>query len=165
MLALTACGGVSESTTTTTSSPNPSTPEATPDDSSSQAAVWHKEQVDATNLRIDSNGRFRWSISGCDFGGGDQGRWEKHPEGGIVLLPAPGYDFFTWSHEGFGDQATALRLTRSGDEVTIQGSMENGSTLKQTWKSGCACAICGGNRGPTGQETCKAPLPEICVPE
>lgn len=177
LLALVACGGSESSSSTSPSS----SPAPAPSDSSGtgpgtegpgnysskpdEAGVFHKEQVDATNLRIDSNFHFAWTISGCDFGGGAEGRWESHPDGGIVLLPSTGSTFFEWSHEGFRDHATSLRLTHDGDTVKIAGSMEDGSTITQTWKSGCACAVCGGNLGPTGQETCKAPLPDICVPK
>jgi hypothetical protein len=179
VLALVACGGSAESVTDPSSSPapsgsssqspgtseNPESPEGPYYASDpTQAGVFHKEQVDATNLRIDSNYHFEWTISGCDFGGGDEGRWESHSEGGIVLLPNTGKPYFEWSHEGFKDRAVSLRLTHEGDDVKITGSMEDGSVITQTWKGGCACAVCGGNLGPTGQEECKAPLPEICVP-
>ena len=87
--------------------------------------MFHKEQVDATNLRIDSNYHFEWTISGCDFGGGSEGRWESHPEGGIVLLPNTGSDFFEWSHEGFKDHAkhgtqiehAHVPADRDGDDI------------------------------------------------
>jgi hypothetical protein len=178
VLALVACGGSAESVSDPSSSTapapsgsssqgpgNPESPEGPYYGSDpKQAGVFHKEQVDATNLRIDSNYHFEWTISGCDFGGGDEGRWESHTEGGIVLLPNTGKTYFEWSHEGFKDRAVSLRLTREGDDVKIAGSMEDGTVISQTWKGGCACAVCGGNLGPTGQEECKAPLPEICVP-
>ena len=174
VLALVACGGSAESTSSSSPSPSPSgssssEPPGTegPPYSSKpdEAGVFHKEQVDATNLRIDSNFHFAWTISGCDFGGGDEGRWESHSEGGILLLPNTGSEFFEWSHEGFKDRALSLRLTHEGTDVKITGKMEDGSIITQTWKGGCACAVCGGNLGPTGQETCKAPLPEICTPQ
>lgn len=162
-----ACGGStidpspSPASTSSTSAPPP----AAPADGSGAPAVWHKAQVDATNLRIDANGWFRWSIDGCDFGGGDGGRWEPHPEGGIVLKPGPGYDFFEWSADGFRDHAVALRLTRTGDTIQVSGTMENGDVIEQTWKEGCVCPVCGGNLGPTGQGSCSSPPPEICVPQ
>jgi len=163
LLLFVGCGGSTEPAPTSSSSPSAS-PSGTPatNDPAAFEGVFHHEQVDATNLRIDSDGHFHWTIEGCDFSGGDEGRWKAHPEGGILLEPANGYDYFEWSSGGFRDRAVALRLTLEGDVLTVKGTMDNGEPISQTWKAGCVCPVCGGNLGPTGQNNCPSPTPDIC---
>lgn len=87
--------------------------------------------------------------------------WKAHPQGGIVLAPGPGETSFEWMGGGFKDAASALRVTRAGDTVVVRGTI-GGEVREQKWERGRVCAQCGGQLGPTGQEACDEPLPNVC---
>jgi hypothetical protein len=161
-----ACGG-SVDQSSVTSEPKESTPmkEATPSSPvapDSLVGTYHLTQVDATNLQIRADGTYTWTIEGCDFGGGQCGTW-RSGLGGTVILEAD-KDEMEWTHDGsFKQRVQTLRVEKDGTKgVTVQGITSDGQAFRQSWSAGRACAICGGNLGPTGQETCDAPLPDVC---
>lgn len=157
-----ACGGATSTGSSAAPAEDGGVLETAPDESvTSTFGIWHRAQVDATNLEIKADGTFRWTIEGCDFGGGDCGVWKAHPEGGIVLRPAAGDTSFEWMGSGFRDAASALRVTRVGDTVVIRGTV-GGEVRDQKWELGRVCAQCGGTLGPTGQNACDVPLPDVC---
>lgn len=129
--------------------------------------TWHLQQVDATNLEIKSDGTFRWSIEGCDFGGGDCGTWTLDPDGLGIRLNGTREGGFTWSSDGsFKTPVTSLRVTRTNDASAVLVTDPNDASASkpsQRWESGRVCAICGGNLGPTGQQKCSEPLPDVCA--
>jgi hypothetical protein len=166
-LLLSACGGSVEQASVTgeprSSTPTkeaaPSAPPSAPTD---LVGIYHLTQVDATNLELRADGTYTWTIEGCDFGGGQCGTW-KAGLGGAVVLEAD-KDEMEWMHDGsFKRRVKTLRVEKDGAKgVTVQGITDDGEAFKQSWSAGRACAICGGNLGPTGQEECDAPLPDVC---
>ncbi|MBX3191064.1 MAG: hypothetical protein KF819_28970 [Labilithrix sp.] len=164
LFVLGACGGTTSEGASAPSESISGSAQAAPSESvSTTFGIWHREQVDATNLEIKPDGTFLWSIEGCDFGGGGCGRWQADAEG-IVLQPLEGNVSFEWSHQGFKDRVRFIRIKREGETVAIRGMIVDGESFTQTWKSGRSCAICGGSLGPTGQEACSTPLPAVCAP-
>ncbi len=122
------------------------------------------DKVDATNLVLEADGTFRWTIDGCDFGGGDCGVWKRSQPHTIVLLPSPGKTKFNWNG-GVGVSAvTEMNVVGdpSGDLV-MQISSPGEKPLAQRWKQGRVCAVCGGGLGPTGQKQCTEPVNPRCL--
>lgn len=118
---------------------------------------FHYEQIDATNLRLEEDGTFRWTISGCDFGGGDEGRWTV--DGDKVLLRSATAAPLTWSHDGsFAFRVDEVELSAGSGTLTAIGRNGGADAFEQTWLAGGACAICGGDLGPTGQCGCADPF-------
>lgn len=160
---LIACGGATdpsgESTSSGSSGVSPSSPispEAGP-----LVGVYHLAQVDATNLEIRADGAFQWTIEGCDFGGGQCGSWTRQ-DGKLVLSGGP--PGLEWSYAGsFAAKLRALVVTKNGDDLLVAGQTVDGEAFTQTWKKGRSCAVCGGQLGPTGQESCTTPLPKMCA--
>lgn len=105
--------------------------------------------VDATNLELLADNTFRWSISGCDFFGGDKGRVSVEADE-LVLLPAEGASTFLWNNGELSSRVSEVRL-----EVSEGGLIDSQSG--QSWVAGGVCSICGGGLGPSGQEPCGEP--------
>lgn len=170
-LSFLACGGAVDGASSTGSSGGSSGAAPAPSSPTKEGArppagvvgVFHLSRVDATNLEIRADGFYKWSIEGCDFGGGQCGYW-KTGEGGksIILDGGPATE---WSHDGsFKARVTQLRVTPDGQGgVEVQGITTGAESFRQTWEGGRVCAVCGGSLGPTGQEACDAPLPDICI--
>lgn len=160
--ALAACtGGATpigdEPTSPAASAPTESTPTA-PDP---VVGVYHLSQVDATNLQLDADGTFRWTIEGCDFGGGQCGTWTKNASGEIML--SAGDAELEWSWDGsFRQGMRWLRVSKTADGVHVEGETTSSEHVTQEWEAGRSCAVCGGNLGPTGQNECTDPLPDVC---
>jgi hypothetical protein len=121
-----------------------------------QAGVYHlPERIDAADLQLNADGSFRWVVFGCDFGGGDLGRWRSGGDS-LTLLPREGRGKLRW----FGNAALAevesvtLRASDDGLEVSVGDEL-------QTWRAGGLCAICGGGLGPTGVEACDDPFADV----
>jgi hypothetical protein len=118
---------------------------------------FHLPGVDATNLRLDEDRTFRWTIAGCDFGGGDSGRWLAD-HGGIVLLGEGDDESFTWVHQGtFAFPVGDVTLIATEEGLIARLSGRDGSLPEQLWERGGACPECGGSLGPTGQCACDDP--------
>ncbi|MGB5811193.1 MAG: hypothetical protein WBG86_11720 [Polyangiales bacterium] len=123
---------------------------------------------DALSLEIQSEGTFRWFISGCDFFGGDEGIWRRSDDG-IVLLPLDGESTFRWSADFRVQEVERLDVAIDADEqgLLITGPAEV-ITEPQRWIVGGICPICGGSPdpdvlqlGPTGFELCDDPFPSL----
>lgn len=115
--------------------------------------VFHYGAGEALNLAIGADGTFVWTLDGCDVIGGDEGRWEKESGGRLTLLPARGRDTFRWSDGRFVGRVHELHLVRSAMGVEVEGRMETGETLRQSWTRGCVCPVCA-TLGPERLEAC-----------
>lgn len=123
--------------------------------------TYHLDQVDATNLDLRADGTYQWSIEGCDFGGGQCGTWKQDDAGNLLLTG--GSAEIVWTFEGsFKQPMRTLAVKKDGEDVTVVGETKGGKQVSQKWKKGRRCAVCGGNVGPTGQEACDTPLPNVC---
>jgi hypothetical protein len=141
-----------------TSTATPATP-AAPDP---VVGIYHLSQVDATNLELRADGTYRWTIEGCDFGGGQCGYWKKALSGEVML--SAGDADLEWSWDGsFKQKMRWLSVTKTADGVRVVGETSSSQKVTQDWKTGRSCAVCGGNLGPTGQKECTEPLPEVCT--
>jgi hypothetical protein len=128
------------------------------------AGMYHLPDTgNVTTLELKSDGRFRWVVHGCDYGGGDSGRWIA--EGvAIVLLPRSGRDQFRWpGEEGLRWPArVVLRKNAALDQLDAEAETDAGN-YAQSWLPGAWCAQCGGGvvpsggiqLGPTGAYACE----------
>lgn len=159
--ALAACTGGATPIGDQASAPASAPGDATPAAPDPVVGVYHLSQVDATNLQLDADGTFRWTIEGCDYGGGQCGRWTKDAAGEIML--SAGDAELEWSWDGSFKQGMRwLRVSKTSDGVHVEGETTSSEHVRQEWKAGRACAVCGGNLGPTGQSECNDPLPDVC---
>jgi len=124
--------------------------------------VFHLDgAVDETALGLDAGGGFRWSIWGCDFCGGDGGRWTV--DGNIVTLqPADGRSTMDWdTGVGFKDAVAAVRLSDAGGKLNASGMLvADQSSFTQTWSSGRVCTTCSG-RGSGPLAPCQMASPRF----
>src|SRR5262245_53449454 len=60
--------------------------------------VFHQQAtVDEVNFALLGDGRFQWAVFGCDYCGGDSGRWQVSAAGDSVeVLPLAGRDTLEW---------------------------------------------------------------------
>jgi hypothetical protein len=152
-----ACGGgVDGGASSETAGNAPNAPEP-PDP---VLGTYHLTQVDATNLQLTADGVYRWTIEGCDFGGGQCGHWTKNDKGEILLTA----ERLEWSWDGsFKQSMRWLKVKPTAEGVHIEGETDAYEHVEQDWAKGRSCAVCGGNLGPTGQKLCDAPLPDVCL--
>lgn len=122
------------------------------------------DQADASNLVLDADGTFHWTIEGCDFGGGDCGTWKRSQPHTIVLQPSPGKPTFQWaSGGGVGQVASVNVASNAGStDLVIDVPQKGEKPTVARWKQGRVCAVCGGGTGPTGQKQCTDPVPSQC---
>ncbi len=108
-------------------------------------------QVDAVNLSLISDGTLRWTISGCDFGGDEIGRWVI--DGDVVRLqPADGRSELYWVDDvSFRNRVPTLEAMIEGNVLHVVGT-----GIDQRWQRGVICPVCGtpGYEGPSGLEEC-----------
>ncbi len=131
------------------------------------AGTYHlPDQADASNLVLDADGTFRWTIEGCDLGGGDCGTWKRSQPHTIVLQPSPGKASFQWSSGGGISPTTALNVSSNAGsaDLVIEVPQKGEKPTVARWKPGRVCAVCGGGAGPTGQKACTdaVPVPAQC---
>ncbi len=111
--------------------------------------------IDSTNLWLNEDGSFVWTINGCDFSGGGLGRWSVVSDSEITLLPPEGEDAFLWLDDiSFMNEVESVTLTPA-DTGFVADASDNSTTR---WATGASCADCGGDMGPTGQDECEQPF-------
>lgn len=121
------------------------------------------DKVDATNLVLEADGTFRWTIDGCDFSGGDCGIWKRSQPHTIVLLPSPGKAQFAWDgREGAGAVTQMNVVGDANGDLVMPISVPGAKPLAQRWKQGRVCVVCGGGTGPTGQKQCTEAVERRC---
>src|SRR5262245_51998676 len=117
---------------------------ADPGDAGTQAlpsglgGTFNLAAVDEVNMAVEADGTFRWRINGCDFGGGDCGRWKREGEK-IVLSPAQGKSSLEWSVDtGFKTQVSNVTVTSSVEgKIVVAGTIAaSGKPFTQTWTRG-----------------------------
>jgi hypothetical protein len=122
------------------------------------------DQADASNLVLEPDGTFHWTIEGCDFGGGDCGTWKRSQPHTIVLQPSPGKTTFQWGSGGGVSATTSVNIASNAGstDLVVDVPQQGAKPLAARWKLGRICAVCGGGTGPTGQKACTDPVPAQC---
>jgi hypothetical protein len=98
-------------------------------------------QIDAINFRLADDGTFQWDIDGCDFTGGDHGRWSGAQD---VTLSPDGAATMTWNQGvSYVQEITSVGLvTGSASSLSATVHDSDGSTALQTWVPGRICVSC-----------------------
>lgn len=119
------------------------------------------DHVDAANLVIDADGSFHWTMDGCDYVGGDCGRWMKSQPQSIVLLPA-GTDSFFWSSgSSVVKQQTQLDVVgEPNGDLVVSIASPGFKAEAQRWKKGRLCVACTGDS--ITQRQCTDPVEARC---
>lgn len=130
------------------------------------AGVFHQEGLlDEVNFRMEPNGTFRWTIYGCDFCSGGEGRWESGTNG-VTLLSASGQPRFNWIvHPSFLAPVDSVVITEDAGGFVADGIVhwqDGDKPFHQSWPRGRICAQCG-FLGPTGLVGCDEPVSQCSL--
>lgn len=105
------------------------------------AGLYHlaELQVASANLRVDTDGTFRWAIDGCDFFGGDRGVWTSDGVA-LTLRSATAGQQFMWMGPSSGKAVTSVTLAPStGTDIsamfTVKGAGAPGPANSSTPQS------------------------------
>ncbi len=139
--------------------------------------TYHLPGAIAVNLRIESDGSFRWGYSNCDNGSRGGGRWHAS-DGRFVLTPIDSDSTLSWlaydpggwvlPDGEFGELEVVAGAQE--DEIIVLGVGEQAFgdssraySIKQSWFRGGVCSDC----GPCGERAlpCDAPPSLQCSPD
>ena len=128
--------------------------------------TYHLPGKNAHNLVLAADGTFRWSVEGCSFIGGDNGRWQPVADGVVLWPRGTGWlerdpsPRFLWGRAGFFAHQVDRLLVRAGPDgsVRIEGTV-GGEHIDERWSRGRVCVPC--KTTPRVAVTCDAPVPTV----